>query len=101
MIIFFERNQILYFSKKCRSSALTVFCVENGDSVTNPYDIANAFKNYFVSIAETTKNSIKHSQKHFSEYFSNENSSTIFLQPTDKYERANVSFLNSNSSWHK
>ena len=26
------------------------------DTVSNPYDIANAFNNYFVSIAETRKN---------------------------------------------
>ena len=26
------------------------------DTVSNPYDIANAFNNYFVSIAKTRKN---------------------------------------------
>ena len=40
-------------------------------------------------------NEIKH--KHFSDYLSNENSNTIFLQPTDKKETANIiSSLNSN-----
>ena len=35
--------------------------------------------------------------KHFLDYLSNENSSTIFLQPTDKEEIANIiSSLNSN-----
>ena len=33
----------------------TVLSHDNGDTITNPYDIANAFDNYFVSIAETTK----------------------------------------------
>ena len=63
---------------------------ENGDTITNPYDIANTFNNYFASIAETTKRSIKYSHKHFSDYLSNESSSTIFLQPTDKEEVANI-----------
>ena len=34
------------------SSALTVLCLENGDTITNPDDIANTFNNYFASIAE-------------------------------------------------
>ena len=54
----------------------------------NPYDIANSFNNYFASIAETTKKSIKYTHKHFSD--SNESDSTIFLQPTDKEEIANI-----------
>ena len=43
--------------------------------------------------------SIKYSHKHFSDYLSNESSSTIFLQPTDKEEIANIiSSLNSNKA---
>ena len=64
--------------------------LDNGDTLTNPYDIVNTFNNYFVSIAETTKKIVKFSQKHFSDYLSNESSSTIFLQPTDKEEVANI-----------
>ena len=42
------------------------------------------------------KRSIKYSHKHFSDYLSNESGSTIFLQPTDKEEIANImSSLNS------
>ena len=64
--------------------------------MTNPCDTANTFNNYFASIAKTTKKSIKYSHKHFSDYLSNESSSTIFLQPADKEERANIiSFLSS------
>ena len=45
--------------------------------------------------------SIKYSYKHFSDYFSNESSSAIFLQPTDKEEIANIiSSLNSNKASH-
>ena len=48
------------------------------------------FNNYFGSIAETMKKSIKYSRKHFSDYLSDETSSTIFLRPTDKEEIANI-----------
>ena len=42
------------------------------------------------------KKSIKYSQKNFSDYLGNENGGTIFKQPTDKEEIANIiSFLNS------
>ena len=71
-------------------SVPTVLSREDGDTITNPYDIANTFNNYFTSIAETTKRSIKYSHKHFSDYLSNESSSTIFLQPTEKEEIANT-----------
>ena len=54
------------------SSAPTVLFLDNGDTITNPYDIVNTFNNYFASIAETTKESIKYSHKHFSDYLSNE-----------------------------
>ena len=43
------------------SSVPTVLIRENGDTITNPYDIANIFNNYCASIAETTKRSIKYS----------------------------------------
>ena len=57
---------------------------------TNPYDIAKIFYNYFASIAETTEKNIK------TYCLLNENSSTIFLQTTDKEEIANIiSSLNS------
>ena len=77
----------------------TVLSLDNGDTIANPYDIANTFNNHFASIAETMKESIKHSHKHFSDYLSNETSSSIFLQPTDKEEITNIiSFLNSNKA---
>ena len=85
--------------KTVASSVPTVFSLDNGDTITNPYDIANTFNNYFASIAETTKKSIKYSHKHFSDYLSNETSSAIFLQPTDKEEIANIiSSFNSNKA---
>ena len=37
------------------SSIPTVLSRDNGDTITNPYDIGNTFNNYFATIAETTK----------------------------------------------
>ena len=47
------------FLKTVASSALTVppppKPLDNGDTITNPYDIANTFNDYFAAIAETAK----------------------------------------------
>ena len=43
--------------KTVPSSVPTILSFDNGDTITNSYDIANTFNNYFVSIAETTKKS--------------------------------------------
>ena len=56
-----KRNQIRHFSKSCSIHVPTVLSLVNGDTTTNPYDIANTFNNYFASIAETTKKSIRYS----------------------------------------
>ena len=63
---YFERNwdnikntwkgiKSLISLKTVASSIPTVLSLDNGDTITNPYDIANVFNNYFASIAETTK----------------------------------------------
>ena len=105
---YFERNwnnikntwkgiKSLISLKTVASSIPTVLSLDNGDTITSPYDIANTFNNYFASIAETTEKSIKYSHKHFSDYLSNESGSAIFLQPTVKDEIANIiSSFNSN-----
>ena len=41
--------------KTVASSIPTVLSLDNGYTITNPYDIANNFNNYFASIAETLK----------------------------------------------
>ena len=92
------RNQIPYFSKSCSIPCTTVLSFDNGDTITNPYDIVNIFNNYFTSTAETTKKSIKYSHKHFSDCLSHETSTVIILQPNDKEEIANISSLNSNKA---
>ena len=91
----------LIFCKNCsiQYTIPTAHSLDNGNTRTSPYDIANTFNNYFASIAETTKRSIKYSHKHFSDYLSNESDSTIFLQPTDKGEIVNIlSSLNSSKA---
>ena len=86
----------LFILKTVASNIPTVISFDNGDTITNPYDISNTFNNYFASVAETTKNSIKYSHKHFSDYLSNKTDSATFLQPTDKEEIANIiSYLSS------
>ena len=45
--------------KTVASSVPTVLSLDNGDAITNPYDIANTLNNYFASIAETTKKTHK------------------------------------------
>ena len=45
--------------KTVASNVPTVLSLDNGNTVTNPYDIANTFNNYFASIAETTKKNRK------------------------------------------
>ena len=95
-----ERNRILISQKSVASNVPTVLYLDNGDTLTNPYDIANTFNNYFASIAETTKKSVKYSHKHFSDYLANKNGNTIFLQPTDKDEIADIiSSLNSDKAF--
>ena len=87
---YFERNwndnkntwkgiKPLIYLKTVLSSVSTVLSLDNGDTITNPYHIANTYNNYFVSIAGTTKRSIEYAQKHFSGYLSNESSSIIFI----------------------
>ena len=41
--------------KTVASSIPTVLSLDNGNTITNPYDIANTFNYYFSSIAEITK----------------------------------------------
>ena len=73
--------------KSVATSAPTVLSHDdNGNTIINPYDIANTF----VSIAETTKNNMKYSHKHFSDNLKEECESTIFLKPTSKEEIGNT-----------
>ena len=81
-----KRIKSLISLKFLASSAPTVLSCDNGNSITNPYNIAHTFNNYFASIAETTKSKMKYSHKHFSDYLKEECDSTMFLKPTSKEE---------------
>ena len=72
---YFERNwdnirntgkgiKSLIFLKTEALSVAIVLPLDNGDTITNPYDISNTFNNYFASTAETTK-STKYSHTFF------------------------------------
>ena len=80
--------------KTVASSVPTELFLDNGDTITNPYDIANTFNNYFASIAETTKRNIKYAYKHFLDYLSNESSITIILSVTYSLDsESNILYL--------
>ena len=75
------------------SSVPAALSLDNRDTVTDPYSIANTFNNYFASIAVTMKKKTNYSHKCFSDYLVNKSGSTIFLQPTDKEESHIMSSL--------
>ena len=61
--------------------------------ISNPYDIANIFSNYFSSVADTAKKHIKYSQKHFLDDLiirAIEEIYNIFIHPTDSEDIANI-----------
>ena len=73
--------------------------LSHGEStITNPYEIANVFNNYFASVADTAKQSINYSYKHSSEYLKYRCNNSIFIQPSDHEEIANISSLNINKA---
>ena len=68
------------------------------NTITNPCEIADIF-NYFASVADTAKQNINYSHKHFSEYLKHQCNNSIFIQPTDRDEIANIiSSLNINKT---
>ena len=63
----------------------------------NSCEIANVFSNYFASVADTVKQNIDYSHKHISEYLKYQCNNSLFIQPTDSEETANIiSSLNTN-----
>ena len=50
-----KRIKSLISLKTVASSIPTILTLDNGDAITNVYDIANSFNNYFASITETTQ----------------------------------------------
>ena len=41
--------------KTAATKTPNILSLDDGDTMINPYDIANSLNNYFASIAETTK----------------------------------------------
>ena len=58
----------------------------NNKTVTSPFEIANAFNNYFSNIALDIQSSIKYSAKEFHEFLPPLSIKSFFLSPTDKNE---------------
>ena len=79
-----KESNPLFSLNTVASHVPTVLYLDDGDTIRNPYDIAHAFYNYYASIAETTKKSIKYSCKHFSDYLSNETSTVYNISATYK-----------------
>ena len=76
----------------------TILQAEN--LITNPYDTANIFNNYFSSVADTTKENINYSHKHFSTFLNNQFNNSIFIQSTDSEEML-ISYLLSTFNMNK
>ena len=67
--------------------------------ISDPFDIANTFKNYFSSIAKKTKDNINYSHKHYSDYLSDKCKNSFFIHPANKDEMTDIiSSLEKNKS---
>ena len=70
-----------------------------GATVTDPLHIANIFNDYFSSIAEKTKASIKFLNKSFQDFLHHPNEELLFITPTDAHEiNLIISSLNNDKS---
>ena len=58
----------------------------NNETVTSPFEITNAFNNYFSNIALDIQSSIKYSAKEFHEFLPPLSIKSFFLTLTDKNE---------------
>ena len=58
----------------------------NNKTVTSPFEIANAFNNYFSNIVLDIQSSIKYSAKEFYEFLPPLSIKSFFLSPTGKNE---------------
>ena len=76
-------------------TAITV----NNETITNPSDIANAFNNYFATVAIDIQSSIRFSKKKYYDYLPPLNIELFFLTPTDSTDVSSIiSSLNQNKS---
>ena len=63
---------------------------DNGRSLTEPQEIANAFSKYFVNIAADIQSSIRYSKKIFMIFSPQLIEILFFLNPTDEIEVKNI-----------
>ena len=77
------------------STAITV----NNQTITNPFDMANAFNNYFAKVAIDIQSSIRFSRKKYYHYLPPLNTESFFVTPTDSTDVSNIiSSLNQHKS---
>ena len=57
---------------------------DNGQSLTEAQEIANAFNKYFVSISTDIQSSIGYSKNYFHDFLFPINTNSFFLRPTDE-----------------
>ena len=63
---------------------------DNGRSLTEPQEIANAFNKYFVNVATDIQSSIRYSKNNFHDFLPPININSFFLNPTDEIEVKNI-----------
>ena len=68
-----DLKHLLKFSKKSFSN--------NSNALSDPYEIAESFNDYFASIADMAKENKKSSHKYYSNHLRNKRSNSIFVQP--------------------
>ena len=62
----------------------------NNELITEPKDIANAFNNYFSTIASDLQGKIYHHGQDFTKFLENSNEHNFFISPTDKNEIVSI-----------
>ena len=63
---------------------------DNGRSLTERQELANAFNKYFVNVATDIQSSIGYSEKFFHAFLPPININSFFLNPTDEIEVKNI-----------
>ncbi len=53
----------------------------NGKSISDPNQVANAFNNFFTSIAQNLDDKLGNTDNHFTDYLKNRNSDSFFILP--------------------
>ena len=75
---------------KDSTSTVPSTIIEDNISLTNPKDIADAFKNYFSNVAAGIKSSIKYSRNKLFDFLPQININSLFINPTDETEIKNI-----------